>query len=113
MKQIACALVILTGLVFCGKNREQHSADQAGIKATLSYLSGTVQVERAGQKQKAEIGSVLKPSDVILTAKGATADVVIAGIGIVKLGEDTRAEVVSLAGNDQRTNAEMKLHRGD
>ncbi len=106
---IAISLIISTS--FCGKNTGKESPES--LKATISYYSGSVQLERAGQRQKAEIGVALKASDVIITAEESAVDVMIAGVGIVKIGSDSRAEVIGLMSADRRSSTEWKLHRGE
>src|SRR5687767_3756924 len=102
MKILAATLLASLALVtYCGKNTGNQSTDGSHLKATISYLSGQVELERSGQKQKAEVGTVLKPSDIILTGTQAAVDVAIAGVGIVKMGADSRAEVISLTGTSR------------
>lgn len=113
MKKIALIAVVLMMGAYCGKNTESPSGAPS-LKAAVTYMTGQVFREKAGARQRLEVGTMLEPQDIVITENDSTVDIMIQGIGVLKLGADARMEVGSLAAARQGTgNVEVRLHRGE
>lgn len=113
MKQAAVILIFLSAVLFCGKNTESPSSAQT-VKAAVTYITGEVFREKAGARQKLEVGTMLEQQDIVITGSGSSIDMMVKGIGILKLGADSRMEIGSLvASREGSGSVEVKLHRGE
>ena len=68
--------------------------------ATVSRLSGTVQIVRSGVSKVAYLNAPLLPGDTVRTEKNGSAELSLAGAGAVRAESDTE---VKLPGNKDKT----------
>lgn len=112
MKHLSILLILGALLSFCGKKTGQ-APGQTTLKAAITFINGQVELERSGTREPAAVGAVLAPTDVVITGAGASAEMMMKGFGIVKIGADSRIRVISLVEGGSGSTAEIKLERGD
>lgn len=79
----------------CGGAKETGSAAPA-LRAAVTFVKGQAHVERDGKRSPLSTDMVLNQADIILTGKSSSADLLIQGLGAVKLGENTRVRLLNL-----------------
>lgn len=113
MKKLSIVFVCaLAALAYCGKKTEQ-APKQTTLKAAVTFIKGSVELERSGAREDATVGAILQPTDVVITGVDSSAEMMMKGFGIVKIGADSRIRVISLVEGEAGSNAEIKLERGD
>ena len=107
---LAVAMVVASS---CGqKTTTPAGAKTQAIKAVLTFTRGAVYIERNGKQEAAKANTFLQASDILITKAKASADLMIQGMGAVKLGADSRMAILSLIKKGSGSNAEVRLEQG-
>lgn len=104
--------VLVTFLVACGGKDQAGQPADTGIKAAVTFAKGSVSVERDGKSSAAASDMVLNQADTIVTGPASAADLLIQGLGAVKLGENTKIRILNLTKSINASRAELAVDKG-
>ncbi len=94
-------ILAAAGLLFwagCGGPKESGGpAPAKTLRAAVTFVRGQVTVQRNGAAVSVSTDSILNQSDVIETGRSSAVDLLIQGLGAVKLGENTKVRLLTLS----------------
>lgn len=111
MKPIVLFFLTFTVLLQCGPGADKNSQR----RLIVSQIVGQVQVERAEAAQPAQIGMQLQVGDVVVTGADSSAAMAFPGLGVVRMGANSRLEASSFIEGTAAapaTKVDLRLTRG-
>ncbi len=113
--KIILVLVIAAGLMFasCSKKGEVTEAKKI-LKAKVTLVMGNAYVLREDNPAKValKMGDILKPSDVIITGKKGSVNIIIANVGVLKIKQNSNVSLKDLLVQEEGANARLKVTAG-
>ncbi len=113
---LSTAALMLGGLLVftaCGSKTDKTTADKpVQIRAAITFVKGSAFIERNGERQPAQLNAVLQQADTLITEKSASVEMVMQGYGAIKIGPQSKLEMLSLAKSGSQASAELKLQHG-
>ncbi len=105
--------ILIAFLVWTCSSQKSVNPEEKNVVAALTFVAGGVWIERGSDRFNAKTGDRLLESDFLATEQGALVDVAVRGLGVMKVGSESRVQVAHLAVNGSSTIARMKLEKGD
>ena len=109
-------LVIVIFLILlsagCGKKEAPvQQAEENNFFFKVQFALGDVKISGAAGEKAASQGDELKAGDIIITGKKAVADLIFGESGVVRINENSRVTITSIA-DKSNNNTEMNMDNG-
>lgn len=114
LKKINSIIVIFFILLFAGCGKKEAPVQQAEENKfffKVQFALGDVKISGAAGEKAASQGDELKAGDIIITGKKAVADLIFGESGVVRINENSRVTITSIA-DKSNNNTEMNMDNG-
>ena len=108
---IIFAVILFMMLSGCGKKEAPVQNAEAEFFFKVQFVLGDVKISGSAGDKAASQGDELKAGDIIITGKKAVADLVFGTSGVVRINENSRITISSIA-DKSNNNTEMNMDNG-
>ncbi len=113
--KLSLILIIAAALIYTGCSKKEVTNQASKIlKAKVKLVVGHAYLLREDNpvKKELKIGDILKPSDVIITGKDGSVNVIIANVGVLKIKRNSNISLKDLLVQQEGANAKLKVSAG-
>lgn len=112
MNRIMIGAMAVLILVHCSSEKKEATAQNDDkVLATIAWTLGDVKIQGESEK-KAEVGQPLLPTDTVVTGSNSTAEIMVAGSGIIKMAANTEISVASIIQPGENVDTNVKVNYG-
>lgn len=112
-KLLFAFIFVLVSFAACGEKTTDSVSQKDTAMAAVTFVSGELRLIRNDSENKVTIGERLNRNDIIETGSNSSADIAIKGLGILKVGADTRLVMETLEKSGASFKARVHLNHGN